>query len=149
MASPSNFDKALSALNAELENIGRWYRAPHFAQMRHTENKGNLDTDYQRLEGKLQDLRAVLPNARLADFDACVQQIKMTFGAMIIHANFPYDNQLDVSQGWPIIWQKLDNSLKGLNVFLGRLAEDGGGAGRAHGAGGPRIDLFGIDRGCA
>jgi hypothetical protein len=149
VASPRNFDEALAALNAELADIAQWSRAPQYVHMREMKQRGQLDIDYQGLEERLSDLRPVMPTARLVEYDACVQQLVMAFGELIIHASISYEDELNVMEGWSRGWRKLDNALKGMKVFLATLARAGGETGQAHGAGGPRTDLFGNERGCA
>jgi hypothetical protein len=152
MANPAEYGRALSALKAELAYIAKWYGAPHIAYAREMQAKGQLDLDYQSLDKKLRDLRTELPSAKRAKFDGCAQEIALAFGEMIIHAGFPYDDQLNVMRGWPEAWRKLDNALKGISLFLEALSSgkrEPGQSSSSGGAGGHRIDLFGIDRGCA
>ncbi len=153
MANPRDFDEALAALSAELAGIAEWSGAPQYAYMREMQAKGQLYLDYQGLEKKLKDFRLVLPAGKQAEFDACVQHIAKAFGQVIIHAAFPYDSQLDVMRGWPEAWQSLDDALKGINLFLAILGSEESGRHRSGGSGGPRADLFnvdrGVDRGCA
>jgi hypothetical protein len=149
MTIPTQFELALAALNAELADIATWSGAPQDAYSREMQQKGQLDLDYQNLNKRLQDLRAVLPPSRHAEFDGCVKEVKMAFGAMIIHAGFSYENQLDVMRGWPEAWAKLDSALKGMNFFLGTLAAQKERPSRSGGSGGPRTDLFTIDQSCA
>src|SRR5690348_15468251 len=113
MGSPSEFEKALAALNTELAKIAKWSSAPHFLYAREMHDKGQLELDYQSLNEKLQDFRAALPSAERAKFDGCIQEITAAFGGMIIHSEYHYDDQRDVMRGWQETWRQLDNALKG------------------------------------
>ena len=110
--------------------------------------KGQLDLDYQDLNKKLADFRSFLPTGKRAEFDACVQQIVGAFGEMIIHASFSYDDQLNIMRGWPEVWEKLHNSLKGIDLVLSRMSSELP-PGISHGSGGPRSDFFMGEQGCA
>jgi hypothetical protein len=148
MGSPSEFEKALAALNAELAQNAKWSSAPHSLYAREMQGKGQLELDYQSLNEKLEDFRTVLPAAEQAKFGACVQEVTAAFGGMIIHAEYHYDDQRDVMRGWQEVWRQVDNALKGINFFVGTVSVNKKNPGRPGGAGGKRVDLFNINQDC-
>ena len=149
MAEAAEYEKALKALGDELADISRWNSAPQTAYMREMGQKGQLHRDQQRLDKKLNEFRSAMPTRHRAKFDACVLQVTMAFGTMVIHADQSYDDQLNIMRGWSEAWGKLHTALDGLDLFLSMLSAEGTRPGRSRGSGGPRVDLFGTDRGCA
>jgi hypothetical protein len=149
MESRTGLEEALAALTIELEQIDKWSSGPHLLYAREMQRQGQLELDFQQLNKKLQDVRDILPTAKRPKFDACVKDITVAFGGMIIHAAFPYSDQRDVMRGWQEVWPQLDNSLKGVKIVLATLSAESKRPGRSGGSGGSRVDLFNIDRGCA
>jgi hypothetical protein len=149
MASPAEFEAALAALESELADVAKWSSAPHLLRARETAERGRLEIDYQSLSGKMHDLSNTLSGAERVNFDACMKEVTAAFGGMIIHAQFNYDNQLDVWRGWQEIWGQLDDAFKGIIQYLQILSTAREIPGRPRGPGGQRMDLFYDEGGCA
>jgi hypothetical protein len=149
METPSELERARAELNAELSEIAKWSAAPHLLYAREQALSGQLETDYARLDSKLQDFIAALSTTEQAKFSASVQEITAAFGGVIIHAGYQYDDQRDVMRGWQEVWRQLDNALKGFIFLLNPVSIGKKKSGQSGGAGGRRADLFDIGQGCA